>query len=473
MRVVAIDQGTTSTRALVFEDDAPPRVVASLRHRQIYPQPGWVEHDPRELLANVIQCLAAAGPVNAIGIANQGESCLAWDAVTLRPLSPVIVWQDRRTFDLIEQLKAAGLGPDVATRAGVPLDCYFSASKLAWILEHSLDARASRQSGALRLGTTDTFLLECLTRTHATDATTASRTSLMNLATLAWDSSLCEAFDVPIEALAPILPTTGPFGEYHGVPIRASVVDQQAALFGHGCRIVGDAKMTFGTGAFALALTGPTPPTANTAGMTSTVAWRTDTEIQYALEGGVYDAGAAIEWAMRIGMLESPVELHTFDAPAAIARGLVFVPALSGLGCPQWSRTAGGLWSGMNAATTRRDLQQSLLEGIALQAQRVIAAIDQVISLGDVLSVDGGLSSSEYFLQFLADVTKKTINQSSSTELTAYGCALLAGHVPHATSSLTPKRRYQPMISAKDRTARIDRYRGASQAAVDLGSSGI
>ncbi len=470
MRVVAIDQGTTSTRALVFDDDAPPRLAASLRHRQIYPQPGWVEHDPRELLDNVLQCLAAAGPVDAIGIANQGESCLAWDAVTLKPLSPVIVWQDRRTLDVIERLAAAGLGPDVTARTGLPLDCYFSATKLAWILEHCPEASAAHRRNTLRLGTTDSFLLAALTGIHTTDTTTASRTSLMRLSTLAWDPVLCGAFHVPPETLAAIMPTTGPFGEYHGVPVRASVVDQQAALFGHGCRRPGEAKITFGTGAFALALTEFPSPSSNLTGLISTVAWSTSSETQYALEGGVYDAGAAIEWAMRIGIVENLDELAAFDESSAIGRGLTFVPALSGLACPQWSRKASGLWSGMHTATTRRDLQQALLEGIALQSREVIEAMDHVTRLGDVLSVDGGLSSNSYFLQFLSDVTNKTIKKTSSTEMTALGCALLAGHTVSPQSTAALERKYHPSISETERCNRVLRYKNAVRASIDLGT---
>jgi glycerol kinase len=470
MQILAIDQGTTSTRAIVFSAEAPPRQIASSQHRQIYPHAGWVEHDPRELLANVTRCLDAAGAVDAVGIANQGESCLAWDRVTLRPLSPVIVWQDRRTVRQIEALQASGVGGEVTSRTGLPLDSYFSAAKFAWLLEHSDAVRAARANGTLRLGTTDTFLVENLTGSHATDVTTASRTSLMNLATLDWDPRLCEIFQVPMELLAPIAPTTGPFGTHRGIPLLASVVDQQAALFGHGCRRAGDAKVTFGTGAFALALMGTTPPAANAARLLSTVAWKTPSEIRYALEGGVYDAGAAVEWALRIGLLDDPRELRAFAGATAIDRGLLFVPALSGLACPEWSPTAAGLWSGMNTATTRRDLQQSILEGIALQTSRVVAAMDRSAALGPVLSVDGGLAASGYFLQFLADVTGKTIRRSGNCELTAYGCALLAGLPVGVQPGDEPAAEFRPLIGTDQRAARVERYLTASRAAVDLGT---
>jgi len=231
---------------------------------------------------------------------------------------------------------------------------------------------------------------------------------------------------VPIECLAPIRPTTGPFGDIGGTPVRASVVDQQAALFGHGCRHAGDAKITFGTGGFALALAGDRP-IADAGRLTSTVAWQTASQTRYAVEAGVYDAGAAVEWAMRIGLLDDPAELHAFDEPPAISRGLAFIPALSGLACPQWDRGASGLWIGMTTATTRRDMQQAILEGVALQTCEIIAELQTRLGLGDVLCADGGLSASDYFLRFLANVAGKTIVRSASTELTAYGCALLAG----------------------------------------------
>jgi glycerol kinase len=427
MRVAAIDQGTTSTRAIVYEDGVPPRIAHSIQHRQIYPRAGWVEHDPLELLANIRACLAAAGPVDAIGIANQGESCLAWDAVTGGPLSPVIVWQDNRTNDSILKLQAAGAEPEVNARAGLPLDCYFSASKLAWILHNCDGARQALKAGRLRLGTTDSFFLERLTDVFATDATTASRTSLMDLKTLDWDPVLCDIFGIPIETLAPIQPTTSLFGYMDGVPVRASVVDQQAALYGHGCRKAGDAKITFGTGAFALAITDSAEQGSQTAGLIRTVAWQSAKATRYALEGGVYDVGSVIEWAMRIGMLDKLADLAGFHAPAALSRGLAFVPALSGLACPQWDRQAAGLWIGMTTATTRQDLQQSLLEGIAMQTREVLGVLDKAIGLSRRISVDGGLTASPYFLQFLANCTGRTIARRSNAELTAYGCALLAG----------------------------------------------
>ncbi len=256
MRIAALDQGTTSTRVLVVDMQGRADIQLALRHQQHHPRPGWVEHDPLELLANLQRCLEATGRVDAIGLANQGESCLAWDAITGAPLSPVIVWQDNRTAAHIEELRADGAEALTLERAGLPLDAYFSASKLAWIVRHLPEAQAALSAGRLRLGTTDAYFLDRLTGVYATDITTASRTSLMNLASGQWDPDLCALFGVPLQALPQIRATVGDFGRIGQTPISASVVDQQASLYGHGCRKPGDAKITFGTGAFALTVTG-------------------------------------------------------------------------------------------------------------------------------------------------------------------------------------------------------------------------
>lgn len=429
-RVVGIDQGTTSTRALVREQDGACRIVAALRHAQHYPRAGWVEHDPLELLANLRTCHEAAGVVDAVGLANQGESCLAWDARSGEPLSPVIVWQDNRTAGALAALRAEGAEAETLARAGLPLDPYFSASKFAWLLQHSPEVQAARRDGRLRLGTTDAFFLDRLTGTFATDATTASRTSLMNLESATWDPVLCELFGIPPECLPEIRDTVGDFGVLGAQPVRVSLVDQQAALFGHGCRAAGDAKITFGTGAFALCVTGGDVVHAADRGLFSTVAWRLAGRSTFAVEGGVYDAGSALEWAHRLGLFEDFAELAAFRAPPAISRGLVFVPAISGLACPHWDRDAGALWIGMTAATTKSDLCQAILEGVALRAAEVISAMDAAVPVAGTISIDGGLSRSDYFVRFLADVLERPIVRPVFDELTALGCAALAAGAP-------------------------------------------
>ncbi|MGO4681932.1 FGGY-family carbohydrate kinase [Hyphomicrobium sp. 2TAF46] len=427
MRVAAIDQGTTSTRVLVANTNGNIEIACAVTHQQNHPHAGWVEHDPEELLANIRHCLKAAGQVDAIGLDNQGESCLAWDARTGAAVSPVIVWQDNRTADAVARLKDSGAETLTLARAGLPLDAYFSASKLAWIINNIPAAKTALEAGHLRLGTTDAFFLDRLAGHFATDVTTASRTSLMNLETGQWDAELCELFGVPIACLPGIRPTVCNYGSIDGVPVTAAVVDQQAALFGHGCRKPGDAKITFGTGAFALAVTGEEITRAPEKGLLPTVAWSIGGRMTYAVDGGVYDAGSAIEWARRIGLVSDlTADLDWFDMPAAIERGVVFVPALSGLACPHWDRTAASLFLGMSAATTKEDLRQAMLEGIALSAADVVGAMNAHVPIGRSIAIDGGLARSKYFAQFLADMIGRDVLATDFDERTAFGTASLA-----------------------------------------------
>jgi glycerol kinase len=425
--VIAIDQGTTGTKAHRLRNDGAFETIASFEHRQIYPQPGWVEHDAEELANHVEGSLERAGDAAAIGIANQGETVVAWDAVTKQPIHNAIVWQDARTADVTERMKADGAEELTLARAGLPLDPYFSATKLRWLLDNVPEAKQLRSAGRLRLGTSDSFLLDRLTGRFATDVTTASRTSLMNLETLQWDSRLADLFGIPIEFLPEIRPTASLFGDACGIPVTASLVDQQAALFGHGCRRKGDAKITFGTGAFALAVAGDTVPRDPESGLEVTIAWKIgDAPCAYALQGGVYNAASAVNWARSLGLFAEFTEIDDFPGEAAIARGLAFVPALSGLSCPYWDRRAAGLWLGMGLETTRADMMQALLEGIALLTDKVMKAIDRLSPLASVLSVDGGLARNRYFVRFLADALNKRVRVPSSTELTGLGAAQLA-----------------------------------------------
>lgn len=450
MRIAALDQGTTSTRVLVVSENGNADIQLALRHQQHHPHPGWVEHDPYELLNNLQRCLEATGSVDAIGLANQGESCLAWDAKTGEPLSPIIVWQDNRTADEIARLKADGGEGLTLLRAGLPLDPYFSGSKLAWILKNLPAAKQAHREGRLRLGTTDAYFLDRLTGVFATDVTTASRTSLMNLATAQWDPELCELFGVPIEALPEIRDTVGSFGEIGATPVTAAIVDQQASLYGHNCRNPGDAKITFGTGAFALTLTGEKIIRAPEKGLLATIAWQIGGKPVYAMDGGVYDASAAVEWAGRLGLFSDFSELAAFDHPPAIGRKLAFVPALSGLACPHWDRSAAALWVGMNGGTTKEDMCQALLEGVALRSAEVISAMDGFLNVTDRLSIDGGLARSPYFAQFLADALQRCVVTQRFDELTSFGCAALAAR--GIGIDLTPPRntstKFRPRVSA-------------------------
>jgi glycerol kinase len=432
MSILAIDQGTTSTRALRVDADGSSEITCSVRHQQHYPASGRVEHDPEELIANLWSCIDSVRDVDAIGIDNQGESCLAWHADTGRAISPVIVWQDNRTETLIEQLKSDGREAQVMEAAGLPLDSYFSASKMAWILQHCEQAPELLRRGKLRIGTTDAFFLDRLAGRFVTDITTASRTSLLNLETGNWDEGLCTLFGVPMEVLPEIVATSGDLGCVErgnkSIPIRASVVDQQAALYGHGCRAAGDMKITFGTGAFALALTGERLIRSPEQGLLPTVAWQLEGESPvYALDGGVYCAGSAVEWGRKLALFENYEEINRFRRGAAIERGLAFVPALSGLACPHWDRRAAGIWIGLSLDIDHRDLAQSILEGVAFRAAEVVRAMDALVKIGGEISVDGGLSANPYFCQFLADLLQRRVKTQAMAELTALGTAQLAG----------------------------------------------
>jgi glycerol kinase len=427
MKVVAVDQGTTGTKSFTLDDDGRFTPVASFEHKQIYPQAGWVEHDAEELLSHVMQAIEVAGRVDAIGIDNQGETVVAWDAATGRPIHHAIVWQDDRTKHVTAKLKSDGAEELTLNRAGLPLDPYFSASKLRWLLDHVPDAKGLLKEGRLRLGTSDAFFVARLTGQFVTDVTTASRTSLMSLDTFAWDEDLCRLFGVPAECLPEIRPTAGQFGTFKSTPVTASLTDQQAALSGHGCSNSGDAKITFGTGAFALALAGEQRIGGGRCGILPTVAWKIGNDApSFALDGGIYNAASAVNWARSLGLFSDYGEIAMFEADAAILRHLAFVPALSGLACPHWDRNAAGLWIGLGLDTARSDLMQALLEGIALRAAEVLAAMSELLPLGDTISVDGGLSKNPYFLQFLANVLRKTIVVPGSAELTALGTARLA-----------------------------------------------
>ena len=425
MPFLAIDQGTTSTRALLV-DDRGTRLLLARNHRQHYPAPGRVEHDAAELIADIRACLAAAQdlPVTALGLDNQGESCLGWDAQTGDPVGPVIVWQDDRTAPVTDRLRSEGCEEMVRTASGLPLDPYFSAAKLGWILRENPEAQRLHARGRLRLGTTDAFFRDRLTGRFETDPTTASRTSLMNLESRDWDPALCDLFGVPRDCLPVITTTTGDLGTAGRLPLTASVTDQQAALHGHGCRAPGDAKITFGTGAFALALTGTL---SRAEGVLPTIAWARAGEAPvHALDGAVYCASAAVNWARGLGLFRDWSEISDFTSPPAIARGLAFVPALAGLACPHWDRQARGAWMGLGLGTTPRDMAQAVLEGIAFRMAEVMATMGRAVPLRDPIGIDGGMTANPWFCRFLSAALGRAVFVSTEPELTAVGTAALA-----------------------------------------------
>jgi glycerol kinase len=423
MKIMAIDQGTTSTKAFTYDDEGHFKKIFSADVAQHYPQSGFVEHDAEELFNHIEKAITKAGKFDAIGIANQGETLLAWDRETGKPVCNAIVWQDDRSKDFCAKLKADGAEALTKAVAGLPLDPYFSASKFRWLLDNVPETQILRKAGRLRLGTTDSYFIDQLTGQFFTDVTTASRTSLMSLDTLQWDDELCSLFGVPRECLAEIRPTAGSFGGN----ITASMVDQQAALFGHGAMKAGDGKITFGTGAFALTLVGNHRPAADQSGLLPTVAWQIgNSAAEYAVDGGIYNAASAVNWAKGLGLFKEYAEINSFEKPSAISRGLVFVPALSGLACPHWDRNASGLWLGLGLDTTKQDMVQALLEGIALRAAEVLQAMARQGAKGNEISIDGGLAANPYVGQFLANALNRRVNVAASADLTALGVARMA-----------------------------------------------
>ena len=442
--VLAIDQGTTGSTALVLDENLQVRGRADRDFAQHYPAPGLVEHDPEAIWQSVLaavhdalgQAQLAASDIAAIGITNQRETTVLWDRATGTPVHRAIVWQDRRTAAHCARLLADGHADAVRARTGLPIDPYFSATKIAWLLDQGgLRARAER--GELAFGTIDTFLLHRLTggAVHATEPSNASRTLLLDLHTLTWSDELCTLFAVPRALLPELQPSAGVFGHTRGVPglrdgipIAGIAGDQQAALFGQACFAPGDAKCTFGTGAFLLLHTGA-QPVASQHGLVSTVAWQIPGEVAYALEGSAFVAGAAVQWLRDgLGLIERSEDIEALAASVPDAGGVVVVPGLAGLGAPHWRPEARGLVCGLTRGTTKAHLARALLEGIALQNVDILDAMQR--DAGQPLrelKVDGGAAANNLLMQFQADVLGVTIRRPQQLESTAFGAAFLAG----------------------------------------------
>ena len=443
--ILALDQGTTSSRGFVFRSDLTVAGVAQEEFPQHYPAPGWVEHDPEDLwrttLSTLQGSLAAArleaGDIAAIGIANQRETTLVWERATGRPIHNAIVWQDRRTADACSRLKQAGHETLVRARSGLLLDPYFSATKVAWILDNVPGARRRAEAGELAFGTVDSFLLWRLTggRVHATDATNASRTALFDIHQGAWDEDLCRLFEVPLAMLPEVKDSAAEFGTTapellgRAIPIRGMAGDQQAATVGQACFHPGMMKSTYGTGCFALLNTGPTP-VASRNRLLTTIAYQLEGRRTYALEGAIFVAGAAVQWLRDgLGLIASAPETETLAAQADPAQDVYFVPAFVGLGAPHWDPAARGAIFGLSRGTTRRELARAALESVGYQTRDLIEAMhgDFVGSLDPVLRVDGGMTASDWTLQFLADILDAPVDRPVVMETTALGAAYLAG----------------------------------------------
>ena len=443
--VLVIDQGTTSTRAIVFDAALRPIAQAQREFTQHYPQPGWVEHDPEDIwftaLATARDALRKAGleagALAALGIANQRETTLIWDRQTGAPIYNAIVWQDRRTADACDALERAGHGPLVASRTGLRLDPYFSATKIGWLLDHVPGARARAKQGALAFGTVDSFLLWRLTggRVHATDATNASRTLLCDIATAAWDDDMLRLFNVPRALLPDIRDSAGAFGSVEAgllggaVAVRGIAGDQQAALVGQACFTRGMVKATYGTGAFILLNLGA-EPVRSAHGMLTTIAYQRRGERRYALEGAIFSAGTAVQWLRDgLGLVDDAAETGALAALADPAQRVYLVPGFTGLGAPHWNSRVRASISGITRGTTRKELARAVLEAVGYQTRDLLNAMlaDAGISGEIVLRVDGGMTASDWTMQFLADMVGVPVERPACLETTALGAAYLAG----------------------------------------------
>jgi glycerol kinase len=482
--VLAVDQGTTSTRSIVFDAAAAPVASAQVEFPQLYPRPGWVEHDPEDIWASVRatarQALAAAGlgatDLAAIGIANQRETVVVWDRRSGRAIHNAIVWQDRRTAAACEALERAGHGPLVAARTGLRLDPYFSATKLGWLLDHVAGARAAAEAGELAFGTIDSFLLWRLTdgAAHATDATNASRTLLFDIHRGAWDDELLALFRIPRAMLPEVRDSAAPFGTaaaaHLGAPVPVSGIagDQQAALIGQACLRPGMVKSTYGTGCFLLLNTGA-EAIASRHRLLTTIACQLGGVRSYALEGAIFVAGAAVQWLRDgLGLIASAAETGELAAASDPAQPVYLVPAFVGLGAPHWDNEAKALLVGMSRGTTRKELARAALESVAYQTRDLLAAMQADLgpdwSAGTVIRVDGGMTASDWTMQFLADMVAAPVDRPASLETTALGAAYLAGLAaglyPDPATFATrwsAERRFAPAMPAAEREAK---YRG-------------
>ena len=431
-RLLGIDEGTSAVKAVVYDADLRPISEGRREKALSHPQPGWVEQDPEEVLSAVVGAVGdalagAEGEITACGLDHQGESVLAWDAESGQPLTQIVTWQDKRSQEIIDRLERNGGAEAVRERSGMPLDPYFSAGKLAWLLENDNGVARARDTGSLRLGTVDSFLCARLGAGFATDPSTASRTQL---GAPEWDPELLDAFGVPVGVLPEIADTAGDLGTLSHpdwpmeLPLHARCVDQQAALAGAGCVLPGLAKATYGTGVFLLAHVGDERPAA-AGGLVPTVAWRIGDRVEWALDGGVFTAGALLEWLTRdLGLAADPAELASAATEAEDAKGVRLLPALAGIGAPWWRPDARAVISGLTAGAGVPHIARAALEGIAWRVADVLAAVRETVEV-EALRVDGGLTRSDLLLQLQAD-SAGVVVQRGAVDATAAGAAALA-----------------------------------------------
>lgn len=444
--ILALDQGTTSSRAILFDESGSIRGVAQKEFKQFYPEAGWVEHDADEIWSSQLEVARrvlkeaglSAGDMAAIGITNQRETTVVWDRRSGRPIAPAIVWQDRRTAGMCDQLRAEGHAQTIQDKTGLVVDAYFSGTKIRWLLDNVPDARSRAGRGELACGTIDSWLIWNLTegQRHVTDPSNASRTMLFNIRDGRWDDELLSLLDVPRSILPEVCPSSFVVGEstsdLFGEPIRIAGIagDQQAALFGQNCRRHGMVKNTYGTGCFMLMHVGnEMRPSKNK--LLSTVAWQVgeNTGYEYALEGSVFIAGAAVQWLRDgLGIIQSSSEMEGLASTVPDSGGVYFVPALAGLGAPHWDAYARGTIQGITRGTTKGHLARATLEGIAFQVADVVDAMRQDSGLKiEELRCDGGASVNNLLMQFQADVLQAPVVRPQVVETTALGAAFLAG----------------------------------------------
>ena len=440
--ILALDQGTTSSRAIIFDQTGSIKAVAQKEFRQLFPQPGWVEHEPTEIWSSqvsvAIEALARAGiksaDLAAIGITNQRETTIVWDRQSGEPVTRAIVWQDRRTASFCDQLKAEGLSGVIQEKTGLVIDAYFSGSKLRWILDNVPGARQRAEAGQLACGTVDSWLIWKLTsgRVHVTDASNASRTMMFNIHTGEWDDELLKIFNVPRAVLPQVRDSSEVYGEaegaLRGIPIAGIAGDQQAALFGQVCTQPGMVKNTYGTGCFMLMHTGSKPVTSKH-NLLTTVAWRIGGRTEYALEGSIFIAGAVVQWLRDgLGIIRSSSEVEALAARVADNGGVYLVPAFAGLGAPHWDQYARGTIVGLTRGSSAAHIARAALEGIAYQVTDVLHAMeaDSGIRLKE-LRVDGGATINQLLMQFQADLLNVPVVRPAVSETTALGAAYLAG----------------------------------------------
>jgi len=481
--LLAIDQGTTSTRAILFDAALVPVASAQQEVPQIYPAPGLVEHDPEAIWSTTVETVraamaragAAAKDIAALGITNQRETALVWDRATGRPIHNAIVWQDRRTAEACAALRQAGREGAIAARTGLLLDPYFSASKVAWLLEHVEGARAAASAGRLAFGTVDSFLLWRLTagRVHLTDATNAARTLLFDIHRGAWDAGLCELFELPASLLPEVRDCAGDFGttDLFGGPIRILGIagDQQAATVGQGCFAPGMMKATFGTGGFALLNTGDAP-VASRSRLLTTVAYQLDGKRTYALEGAIFIAGAAVQWLRdALKVIGAAPDVNALAAAADPAEQVYLVPAFVGLGAPWWDAQARGALFGLTRKSGVPELARAALEAVGYQTRDLVEAMRaDWPAAGTVLRVDGGMAASDVTMQFLADIIAAPVDRPVVKETTALGAAYLAGYaaglcpdLPGFAAMWKGERRFEPQMDAARRERKWAGWRDA------------